>query len=63
MIHDPTVRNRKAPVGRALTVEEQQRPFAIARTKPAWLYAYAASTLAFYRGLRSREIPVMNALL
>jgi hypothetical protein len=50
-----TVRNRKAPVGHALTVEDQQRLFAIARTKPGWLYAYVASTLAFYRGLRSQS--------
>jgi hypothetical protein len=34
-----TLRNRKPPVGRALTVDEQQRLFAIARTRPEWLYA------------------------
>ena len=50
------VRNRKAPVGRALTAEDQQRLFSVARTKPAWLYAYVASTLSFYCGLRACEI-------
>jgi integrase len=54
-----TLRNRKPPVGRALTAEEQHRLFALARTKPAWLYAYVASTLAFYCGLRACEIKVL----
>jgi integrase len=51
-----TLRNRKPPVGRALTPEDQQRLFEIARTRPAWLYAYVATTLAFYCGLRACEI-------
>ena len=51
-----TIRNRKAPVGRALTPEQQHHLFAIAQTKPAWLYAYVAATLAFYCGLRACEI-------
>jgi integrase len=51
-----TVRNAKPPVGRALTAEDQQRLFAIARTKPGWLYAYVATTLAFYCGMRACEI-------
>lgn len=51
-----TLRNRKPPVGRALTPEEQQRLFALARSKPARLYAYVATTLAFYCGLRACEI-------
>jgi len=50
------LKNRKPPVGRALTAEDQQRLFATAQTKPAWLFAYVASTLAFYCGLRACEI-------
>jgi hypothetical protein len=30
------LRNRKPPVGRALTQEEQERLFAMAQTRPAW---------------------------
>ena len=55
-----TLRNRKPPVGRALTAEEQERLFALARTKPGWLYAYVASTLSFYCGLRACEIKVLR---
>ena len=51
-----TLRNRKPPVGRALTADEQQRLFATARSRPGWLYAYVAATLAFYCGLRACEI-------
>jgi integrase len=51
-----TLRNRKPPVGRALTAEEQRRLFEIARTKATWLYAYVAATLGFYCGLRACEI-------
>jgi integrase len=54
------LRNRKPPVGRALTTDEQQRLFAAAQTKPAWLYAYVASTLAFYCGLRACEIRALH---
>ena len=39
-----------------MTPEDQQRLFEIARTRPAWLYAYVATTLAFYCGLRACEI-------
>jgi integrase len=51
-----TLRNSKPPVGRALTPEQQERLFNLAATKPAWLYAYVAATLAFYCGLRACEI-------
>src|SRR3989442_15368576 len=54
------LRNRKPPVGRALTAEEQQQLFAVAQTKPAWLYAYVASALAFYCGLRACEIEALH---
>jgi len=50
------LRNLKPPVGRALTPADQQRLFDLARTRPAWLYAYVATTLSFYCGLRACEI-------
>src|SRR5262245_8128090 len=49
------LRNRKPPVGRALTPDEQQRLFEVARTKPQWLFAYVAATLSFYCGMRACE--------
>jgi integrase len=51
-----TLRNQKPPVGRALTPEDQCRLFAMAQTQPRWLYAYVATTLSFYCGLRACEI-------
>src|SRR3989442_1665680 len=51
-----TLRNQKPPVGTALTSDEQQRLFAVAQTRPSWLYAYVATTLSFYCGLRACEI-------
>ena len=54
------LRNRKPPVGRALTPQEQERLFAMAQTKPRWLYAYVASTLAFYCGLRACEAKALR---
>jgi integrase len=50
------LRNRKPPVGRALTAQHQQRLFDVARTKPQWLFAYVAATLSFYCGMRACEI-------
>jgi integrase len=47
-------------VGDALTPAEQHQLFAVAQTKPAWLYAYVASPLAFYRGLRACEIKALR---
>jgi len=55
-----TLRNRKPPFGRALTPEEQQRLFELACSNPAWLYAYVATTLAFYCGLRACEIKALR---
>jgi integrase len=55
-----TLRNRKPPVGRALTAEEQSRLFDVARTKPAWLFACVAATLSFYCGLRACEIKALR---
>ena len=51
-----TLRNRKPPIGRALTPEDQQRLFAMARSRPGWMYVYVAATLSFYCGLRACEI-------
>ena len=50
------LKNTKPPVGQALTDEDQQRLFEMARSRPSWLFAYVASTLAFYCGLRACEI-------
>ena len=54
------LRNRKPPAGQALTPEEQETLFAMARTTNAWLYAYVASTLAFYCGMRACEIKALH---
>jgi len=54
------LRNRRPPAGQALTPEEQDTLFATARTKGAWLYAYVASTLAFYCGMRACEIKALH---
>jgi integrase len=52
--------NTKLPVGRALTEEEQQRLFEVAQSRPDWLYAHAASTLAFFCGMRACEIKALR---
>ena len=40
--------------------DEQQRLFEIAQTWPSWLYAYVATTLSFYCGLRACEIKALR---
>jgi integrase len=50
------LKNTKPPVGQALTDDNQQRLFEAARSKPEWIFAYVASALAFYCGLRACEI-------
>jgi integrase len=57
-IHDDyhPLRNTKPPVGQALTDEQQQTLFEIARSEPRWMFAYVAAVLAFYSGLRACEI-------
>ena len=50
------LKNTTPPVGQALTDEQQQTLFALAESKPDWLFAYVAATLAFYCGLRACEI-------
>jgi hypothetical protein len=47
----------------ALTPDEQQHLFAVPETKPAWLYAYVASTLSFYCGLRACEIGAFSTFM
>ena len=42
--------------GQALTDRDQKRLFEAARSKPEWIFAYVASALAFYCGLRACEI-------
>jgi integrase len=51
-----TLKNTKPPVGQALTDEQQDRLFKLASSRPEWLFAYVAATLAFYCGLRACEI-------
>ena len=50
------LKNTKPPVGQALTDEDQQALFAAAQSRPEWIFAYVASALAFYCGLRACEI-------
>ena len=50
------LKNTKPPVGQALTDEEQERLFAVARSATGWLFAYVATALSFYCGLRACEI-------
>ena len=51
-----SLKNTKAPVGQALTDEQQQTLFVLAAAKPEWLFAFVAATLAFFCGLRACEI-------
>jgi integrase len=51
-----SLKNTKPPVGQALTDEQQQRLFDLARSEPRWMFAYVAAVLAFYCGLRACEI-------
>jgi integrase len=52
--------NNKPPVGKALTEEEQARLFEVAQSRPDWLYAHSAATLAFYCGMRACEIKALR---
>jgi hypothetical protein len=47
------LKNTKPPVGQALTDDDQKRLFEAARSKAEWIFAYVASALAFYCGLRA----------
>ena len=50
------LKNTKPPVGQALTDEEQHRLFAAGQSRPDWIFAYVATALSFYCGLRACEI-------
>lgn len=50
------LKNTKPPAGQALTDEQQQKLFEVARSQPRWMFAYVAAALAFYCGLRACEI-------
>jgi integrase len=50
------LKNTKLPVGQALTEDDQKRLFEAAKSRPEWTFAYVASALAFYCGLRACEI-------
>jgi len=54
------LKNRKPPVGQALTAEQQERLFTLAKSRPEWLFAYVASTLSFYCGMRACEIKALR---
>src|SRR5262249_16552376 len=54
------LKNLKPPVGQALTAEQQERLFTLAKSRPAWLFAYVASTLSFYCGMRACEIKALR---
>jgi integrase len=50
------LKNTKPPIGQALTDEDQQKLFEVAKSKPSWAFAYVAAILSFYCGLRACEI-------
>jgi integrase len=50
------LKNTKPPAGQALTDQDQAQLFEVAKSKPAWFYAYVAATLDFFCGLRGCEI-------
>lgn len=50
------LKNTKPPAGQALTDEAQAHLFTVAKSKPAWMFAYVAATLDFFCGLRACEI-------
>ena len=54
------LKNTKPPVGQALTDVDQTRLFGVARSRPAWFFAYVAATLDFFCGLRACEIKALQ---
>jgi integrase len=48
--------NTRPAVGRALTHEEVERLFEVARTRSDWRFALTAGTLSFFCGMRACEI-------
>jgi integrase len=54
------LKNTIPPAGQALTDDDQARLFEVAKSNPAWLYAYVAATLDFFCGLRACEIRALQ---
>lgn len=54
------IRNHKPPVGRALTEVEQARLFEVAQSRSDWLYAFTASVLGGFCGMRACEIKALQ---
>jgi len=54
------LRNTRPPAGQALTNDAQARLFDVAKSKPAWIFAYVAATLDFFCGLRACEIKALQ---
>lgn len=50
----------KPSVGVAMTPDQCERLFEIARSRPDWQYAYTAATLSVYCGMRSCEIKALK---
>jgi integrase len=50
------LKNTKPPAGQALTDDDQAHLFDVAKSNPAWFFAYVAATLDFFCGLRACEI-------
>jgi integrase len=54
------LKNTKAPAGQALTDDVQAHLFTVAKSKPAWVFAYVAATLDFFCGMRACEIKAIQ---
>ena len=54
------LKNTKPPAGQALTDDAQAHLFEVAKSKPAWVFAYVAATLDFFCGLRACEIKALQ---
>jgi len=54
------LKNTKPPAGQAIADHEQVRLFDIAKSNPAWFFAYVAATLDFFCGLRACEIKALQ---
>ena len=54
------LKNTKPPAGQAITDDEQAHLFAVAKSKPQWMFAYVAATLDFFCGMRACEIKALQ---
>src|SRR5436190_16065313 len=54
------LKNTKPPAGQALTDDDQARLFEVAKSNPAWFFAYVAATLDFFCGLRACQIKALQ---